>query len=200
MPFSDVAPPDYFYEAVRYLYCRGVVSGYADGTFRLGNNVIRGQLCKIVVLALNVPLYVPPSPSYCDVPPDHPFYVYIETYRHMQPPCEICGPPDCTFRPYNWTTRGQLTKIMVVSACWPLYTPATPTFSDVPTNDPFYTSVETAYHYGVISGYADHTFRPGNNITRGQLSKVAYLAAKLGRSCPNPTPTGTATAQAPNEQ
>jgi 5'-nucleotidase / UDP-sugar diphosphatase len=200
MPFSDVAPSDYFYEAVRYLYCHGVVSGYADGTFRPGNNVTRGQICKIVVLALNVPLYVPPSPTYCDVPRDDPFYVYIETYHHMQPPCQICG-PDCTFRPYNLTTRGQLTKIVAMAACWPIYTPGTPTFSDVPTTHPFYTFVETAYHYGVISGYVDHTFRPNNNITRGQVSKVAYIAAKLGRTCPNATPTGTATAtvQAPNE-
>jgi hypothetical protein len=49
--FSDVRPTDYFYEAVRYLYCRGVISGYADNTFRPFNDTTRGQLSKIVVLA-----------------------------------------------------------------------------------------------------------------------------------------------------
>src|SRR5947209_3596696 len=56
MPFSDVSPSDYFYEAVGWLYCHGAISGYADGTFRPYNYVTRGQICKIVVLALNVPL------------------------------------------------------------------------------------------------------------------------------------------------
>src|SRR5207248_2708659 len=51
MTFGDVQPSDYFYEAVRYLYCAGVVSGYADNTFRPYNTTTRGQLCKIVVLA-----------------------------------------------------------------------------------------------------------------------------------------------------
>ena len=80
MPFSDVHPSDYFYEAVRWLYRKGAVSGYADGTFRPGNNINRAQISKIVVLSLDLVLYTPPSPTFCDVPRDHPFFVYIETY------------------------------------------------------------------------------------------------------------------------
>ena len=30
VPFSDVHPTDYFYNGVRYLYCKGAISGYAD--------------------------------------------------------------------------------------------------------------------------------------------------------------------------
>ena len=32
--FSDVQTADWFYEYVRYLYCRGAISGYGDGTFK----------------------------------------------------------------------------------------------------------------------------------------------------------------------
>ena len=28
----------------------------------------------------------------------------------------------------------------------------------------------------MLSGYDDHTFRPGNNATRGQASKITYNA------------------------
>src|SRR5262249_29403874 len=31
--FTAVHPTDYFYQPVTYLYCHGVISGYADGTF-----------------------------------------------------------------------------------------------------------------------------------------------------------------------
>ena len=49
--FSDVQPGDTFYPYVRCLACRGILGGYTDGTFRVGENVTRGQLSKIVSLA-----------------------------------------------------------------------------------------------------------------------------------------------------
>ncbi|MDQ6694354.1 MAG: SBBP repeat-containing protein, partial [Chloroflexota bacterium] len=55
--FSDVQQSDYFYQAVQYLYCHGVIGGYPDGTFRPGNNTTRGQMLKIVSLGFNLPSY-----------------------------------------------------------------------------------------------------------------------------------------------
>jgi hypothetical protein len=169
--FLDVLPTDYFYEAVRYLFCNGVISGYGDNTFRPYANTTRGQLTKIVVLAFGIPPYTPPTPTFTDVPTTHTFYQYIETaaYEGL-----VSGYADGTFRPQNDVTRGQLCKIVVEAAGWPLVSPPTPTFTDVPTDHTFYQYVETAFDRGIISGYSDGTFRPGNNATRGQISKVVY--------------------------
>jgi hypothetical protein len=156
---------------VRYLYCAGVISGYADGTFRPYANATRGQMTKIIVLAFDITIYTPPTPTFIDVPTTDPFYQYIETAAYNQ---IVSGYSDGTFRPYNNVTRGQLSKIDVVAAGWPIINPPTPTFSDVPPTDPFYTYIETAFCHGVISGYSDGTFRPGNNATRGQISKIVY--------------------------
>jgi hypothetical protein len=49
-------------------------------------------------------------------------------------------------------------------------------FTDVPPTDPFYCYIETAYNAGLISGYSDGTFRPGNSATRGQICKIVYQA------------------------
>jgi hypothetical protein len=171
--FSDVQSTDYFYEAVRYLYCIGAISGYADGTFRPYNNTTRGQLSKIIVLAEGWTLYTPPSPTFSDVPATDAFYTYIET-AHSQG--IISGYADNTFRPGNNVTRGQLSKIIVLAQSWAIYTPPAPTFSDVPATDSFYSFIETAFYHSIISGYADNTFRPGNSATRGQISKIVYLA------------------------
>jgi hypothetical protein len=171
--FTDVLPTDYFYEPVRYLYCNAVISGYNDNTFRPYNNTTRGQLTKIVVLGFGFDIYTPPAPTFTDVPVDHPFYAFVETaYREGL----VSGYDDGTFRPYNNVTRGQLSKIVVQAARWPPYRPASPTFSDVPAGHPFYLFVETAYEHAIISGYADGTFRPGNGATRGQISKIVFLA------------------------
>src|SRR5439155_12411207 len=101
----------------------------------------------------------------------------------------ISGYGDLTFRPYNNTTRGQLAKIVVRGYGMNIYTPAAPTFRDVPATDPFYTVIETAYHQGIISGYSCGPncleYRPGNNITRAQLAKIVVLAA--GWALQNPS-------------
>ena len=68
---------------------------------------------------------------------------------------------DNTFRPSATTTRGQLSKIVVLAQGWPLTAPTQPTFQDVPARDPFYRVIETAYSHGLIAGYGDGTFRPG---------------------------------------
>jgi hypothetical protein len=51
------------------------------------------------------------------------------------------------------------------------------TFSDVPEGSVFYPSVRCLTCMGITSGYSDNTFRPGNDVTRGQLSKIVANAA-----------------------
>ena len=72
---------------------------------------------------------------------------------------------------------------------WTLLDPPTPTFSDVPVGSPFYQYIETAVCHGVLNGYADGTFRPTANATRGQIAKIVYFAIGSGASCgPAATP------------
>jgi N-acetylneuraminic acid mutarotase len=175
--FSDVHPADYFYQPVVYLFCRGVISGYADNTFRPFNDTTRGQLTKIVTLAEAWPIHSPDAPTFTDVPASHPFYQYVETAHNRG---VISGYSDGTFRPASNVTRGQLSKIVVLAREWPIYNPPAPRFVDVAPSHPFYGYIETAYFRGIISGYgcgnACLEFRPGNNATRGQISKIVYNA------------------------
>jgi hypothetical protein len=50
-------------------------------------------------------------------------------------------------------------------------------YTDVPLDHPFYVYIKCLACAGVVGGYEDGTFRPGNNITRGQLSKIVSNAA-----------------------
>src|SRR4051794_37787444 len=146
MHFTDVSSTDYFYEPVRYLYCRGVISGYGDNTFRPYNNTTRGQLSKIVVLAVGWDtINTPPIPTFRDVLTTNAFYAYVETaYNHNIISGYSCGTSCLEYRPGNNVTRGQLCKIVVLAMNWTPYAPPAPTFRDVPTTDPFYQYIETA--------------------------------------------------------
>jgi hypothetical protein len=133
------------------------------------------------VLAKGWDIYTPSTPTFRDVPIDQTFYGYIETaYSHGIISGYACGYGCLEFRPGNNITRGQLCKIVALAKNWPPYTPPTPTFEDVPASDPFYAYIETAYSHGIISGYSCGIrcleFQPGNNATRGQLSKIVYMA------------------------
>jgi hypothetical protein len=207
--FSDVPPTNPFYPFVRCLACRGIISGYADGTFRWGNEVTRGQLSKIITGAAAL-TNVPPSTqqTFEDVPNSNVFWLFIEELAGVGAiagyTCggvgEPCVPPGN--RPYfRWganATRGQISKITAVTAGWNGPIPTTQqTFADVPPGHPFWTWIEELAGRGVISGYAcggagepcDPThrayFRWGANTTRGQLSKIA--ANTFFPNCQTPT-------------
>ena len=47
-PFSDVNPGDWFYNDVQWLDSNGITTGYADGTYRPNNNVIRSEMAAFL--------------------------------------------------------------------------------------------------------------------------------------------------------
>jgi hypothetical protein len=188
--FWDVPTTFWAYQYIDHLANAGVISGYADNSFRPNNNATRGQFCKMIVLAEGWPINLSGAPHFNDVPATDPFYQFIETAYNRG---VISGYAGGTFRPNNNITRGQICKIIVLAEEWPLLNPPTPTFTDVLPGSTFYTFVETAVSHGIVTGYADRTFRPNNNATRAQLSKMLYLAIAGGE----PTPTPSAGVKAP---
>jgi len=56
-------------------------------------------------------------------------------------------------------------------------TPCPIQFTDVPQGSTFYDFVRCLACRGIINGYPDGTFRPNNNVTRGQLSKIVSNSA-----------------------
>jgi len=191
--FSDVPPGSTFYPYVQCLACRGIISGYSDGTFRPGNDITRGQIAKMV--SNSAGFSEDPGPQiYEDVPTGSPFYDWINRLSmrgHMGGylcglvPEEPCISPDNRpyFRPNASATRGQLAKI-VANAAGLGGTPTVLFYTDVPQDNPFYTWIMRLTNIGVMSGYpcggegepcddaSRPYFRPFNNVTRGQASKI----------------------------
>jgi hypothetical protein len=201
--FSDVMPDDSFYPNVTCLACRGIISGYEDGTFKPNNQVIRGQLAKIVSNAAG--FNEDPGPQiFQDVPPSHAFYQWINrlTIRgHMSG--YACGGPGepCVnnmpyFRPFANATRAQTSKI-VSNAAGYSDPPAGQTFQDVPPTHPFYEGIQRLASRGTMGGYEcggagepcvppgnRPYFRPNNNVTRGQSAKI--VSNTFYASCQTP--------------
>ena len=131
------------------------------------------------------------TPIIADVLPDSPFFPYAETSAAAgviggyacggsNPATGAAEPCDGANRPYyrpgNNVTRGQLSKIIMLAQGWSANTTGGPHFSDVAVGSTFYIYIETAVNHGIINGYSDGTFRPANNATRGQISKIVWLS------------------------
>lgn len=127
---------------------------------------------KIVIVAFGIPIVTGGPQHFSDVPPSNPFYAYIQTAFSDN---LIGGYSDGTFRPNDNITRAQVAKVAVLASGEDLYIPATATFSDVPVGSAFFMFVETAYANGMLNGYADHTFHPNDEATRGEISKIVNL-------------------------
>ena len=209
--FRDVEVTNPFYEFIRCLACRGIVSGYSDETFRWGANVTRGQLSKILAGAAGFAGPIPPTrQSFADVPPGNPFWLSVERlYLHGAIVGYACGglgePCDPQSRPYfRWgldAGRGQIAKITAAAAGWNGPLPTTrQTFEDVPSGNPFWLGIEELAGRGILSGYtcggsgepcgpgSRSYFRPYAPATRGQMSKIA--AETFYPNCQTPAGQG----------
>ncbi len=187
--FSDVDVNNTFYANIRCLACQGIVSGYADGTFRPNNQVTRGQLAKMVSNAAGFSEQVS-GQTFQDVPPSHTFYEWIErlvTRGYMTGyACGGVGEPCVNnrpyFRPFANATRGQTAKIVSNAAMF-TEPPVGQTFEDVPPTHTFYEFIQRLASRNVMQGYpcggvgepcitGKPYFRPSNDVTRGQSSKI----------------------------
>jgi hypothetical protein len=165
-----------------------------DPYFRAYPGVSRGQLAKIVS---NSAGFSEPTgfAVFEDVPAaTGPFFIWVQRLANrgvMQGyPCggagEPCVPPANKpyFRPSAPATRGQIAKIVSNAANFS-DPPGSQVFEDAVPGSTFYDFIQRLAHRQVIDGYpcggagepcvppANHPyFRPNDNATRGQITKI----------------------------
>jgi hypothetical protein len=123
------------------------------------------------------------SIEFADVPPGSTYYEYVRCLACRN----VLGGYADGFHPNDNVTRGQAAKIISNAAGFAEAIPAgTQTFVDVPSSSAFWLFVERVYLHNAISGYAcggpgepcpGLYFRPGANLTRGQLAKITTSVA-----------------------
>ena len=69
LAFTDVSPGDDYSEAIADL-SRGIITGFADGTFGPGALVTRQQFAKMIVRTLGLPVSTADICPFTDVPSD----------------------------------------------------------------------------------------------------------------------------------
>ena len=142
--------------------------GYAEGTFGPERNMTRAEVTTMFARLLTEQIEADKtySSTFNDVAKNCWAANYI---GYMEQFGIVRGYSDGTFRPNAPITRAEFAAI----CCrFEKLTSGTVTFSDVPASHWAAKSVTYAATRGWVTGYADGTFKPGNNITRAEVAAV----------------------------
>jgi hypothetical protein len=118
-------------------------------------------------------LYTPPSdPDFTDVPTSHPFFQAIEWMYEFG----IAGGfPNGTYQPQAPVKRQQMANFLYNLAGEPGFTPpVTPTFTDVPSTNPFYLEIEWMAELDIAAGFPNGTYQPLAPVKRQQMANFVH--------------------------
>jgi len=176
--FADVSSSHWAYGDIIALVDKGVLSGYADGTFKADASITREEFAKIVVVAFGLKDNDNAFEGYKDVKSDFwaNSYIKIATVNGI-----INGIGNGKFGAGEKITR-QDAAVMIMRAA-----KATgisldgqgSQFNDGSIiSDYAKEAVNTLSGAGVINGFADGTFKPNDPLTRAQTAKIVYSVIK----------------------
>lgn len=151
------------------------ITSYPDGTIRPYGTITRGEAAAIFFRLLTDSAqdkYWCQTNRYTDVPADLWCSSAISTLSNMG---IIDGFSDGSFQPHGIITRAQFAKMAVgfFEATDKEYEGC---FTDVAPGAWYTSYVEAAARAGLISGFADSTFRPNAPITRAQACVIVNRA------------------------
>lgn len=109
LPFSDVGPQDWFYEAVRFVYARGMMSGTAADQFSPQQTTTRGMIVTILHRLEGSPASEGGAAFY-DVAADA---YYAQSVAWASANGIVNGFGDGSFRPNDPITREQMAAIFM---------------------------------------------------------------------------------------
>ncbi|HYO51955.1 S-layer homology domain-containing protein [Archangium sp.] len=105
-----------------------------------------------------------------------PFESYVEDLSRRGAIEGAWNGSSWVFNSNSIANRATLVRWMMRAKQWSFDIRGAPHFLDVPTSHPDFNYIETGINKGIISGYSDGNFRPDNEVTRGQTSKIICIA------------------------
>ncbi|MDI3330384.1 MAG: S-layer homology domain-containing protein [Micrococcus sp.] len=175
--FTDVKPGGAFFGSIHWLGCEGISAGRANGTFGVNREITRGELATFLMRAYgekHVPPFMgrywwaPQTSPFKDMEPGSAHFEAATWLRSMG----IAGYADGTFKPSRPVSRGEAAQFIYLAdhADEDWTAPGESPFTDITTRYSRFEAISYLYATGATRGYTDGTFRPGRDITRGEMA------------------------------
>ncbi len=167
--FTDVLPGNQYFESVSALQKRGVINGYADGTFRPNQDISRAAALKIILMATGTEITgVASQPPFPDVPVNEWYAPIAKKGRDLG---VVKGDAAGNFIPARQVSRSEALAMLYRTAGINPPSPSEPPFNDTPVTAWYAGYFAQAKQDGLFSG---SSINPDQYITRGQVAEITY--------------------------
>lgn len=179
--FLDVSEDDYYYDAVIWAEQYGITAGISDKIFGGGNICTRAQFITMLYAFYTrhgQTFSIKGNIPFSDVKVNSYYYNPVRWAWNRNPQI-VVGDGQGHFMPNEPMTRQHACAMIYKYMGESTYTD-TSDFIDLAGTEVivpwYYVAVVKLYNEGIISGYADGTYKPANYITRGQFVTMLYAA------------------------
>lgn len=146
------------------LIAKGLLTGYADGTFRPNSGLTRAEAIKVIATYMGLEGQ---ASNFTDVSSTHWAGKYIGAAAGSG---LMNGYSDGSFRPDQKISRSELAAL--ITRAFKLTGTGNSSFKDVNRNAWYYNSIDALASNKIITGYADSTFKPQQDITRAEFATM----------------------------
>lgn len=172
--FNDLPRSHWAYNDVQKMVDNGVVSGYADGSFKPEKQITKEEFATILTKVLNLSDERHLIINYEDVEASRWSKPYIEAVTKYYSYTTKDG--KYYFNPFAATTREEVAAAVIKAMGLDNETPnysVLDKFSDKDLiNQNYKDCVAIAVEKGIMNGNANGTFRPNGNLTRAQIASL----------------------------
>lgn len=179
--FLDVSENDYYYDAVLWAEQYGITAGITEYIFGGGTICTRAQFITMLYAFYKrhgQTFSVKGNIPFSDVKVNSYYYNPVRWAWNRNPQI-VVGDGQGHFMPNEPMTRQHACAMIYKYMGEPSYTD-TDDFIDLVGTEViapwYYVAVVKLYNEGIVSGYSDGTYKPGNYITRGQFVTMLYAA------------------------
>ena len=177
--YTDIPSSSALSGEVQKAVAYGLMNGYNHTRFGYADSMTRAQFTAVLTRMMGWSPSVPDTPTYQDVPADHPWYSALETAAaHGVTDGQVGS--GLSFRPNEPITRADMSKLLVqalglesaaqlLNSDQPDDSALTP-FTDLPADRKGYITV--AYDIGMTKGLTSTTFGPDQTATRAQAAAM----------------------------
>lgn len=171
LPFADVRPGDWFYDAARYVHARGIMSGTSPSAFSPNGTTTRGMVVTMLHRLEGSPAALPVS--FTDVPAGQYYAVPV---AWASAGGIVTGTAPGRFSPDTPVTREQLAAILYRFAQYKGLDASgrgdLSRFPDAPQVSPYAAdAMSWAVDAGLITG-SDGRLEPGGSAVRAQVAAI----------------------------
>lgn len=176
--FTDIRVTSKYFKATKYLNKKGIINGYADGSFKPNQPVNRAEALKFILLSIHTSVVSGDLP-FSDVSSSEWYanYIYTAYKRNI-----IEGYADGTLKPENGVNKAEFFKILFngLSVDIDPVVNGAP-YADVPESAWFAPYISYAKELKILDPKLKQ-FRPSTGMTRGEVADAIYRMMTISKN------------------